>query len=161
MSPWCFPAPITSTRAKDRRGPPERIEFALSRERSSTEAREARSGQRTWKGEIEALRAVHAEVDEHAKLLFCLHALTDHPPTNLGCDAEHAGDNGTFHRVHVDVADEKEVQFDELRHQPDDVLETRETRAGIVYRETHPASPQFVDGSLQWFIDLDGRVLGD
>ena len=61
----------------------------------------------------------------------------------------------------MNVADQEQVELDELGKQMHDVFEAGEAGAGIVDSEAHAVAAQAIDGTLQRLVVLDRGMLGD
>src|SRR5580693_3636482 len=105
--------------------------------------------------EVIALRPLDAELEEHRQLLCGFDPFRDDLAANLRCDSEHAGNHCTLHWILVNVADQEDVELDDLREQANDVLEACKPGSGIVDRESHSVLPQPVDGALERLVVLD------
>ena len=95
------------------------------------------SGSGAGPGEEVALAVAHAELRERLDLGGALDALRHDRRVDLLGERDQAGCQRLPRAVGLDAVDQRAVELDELRLEPQDVAQAREARAGVVDRDAH------------------------
>src|SRR3954447_8757885 len=104
----------------------------------STNQREMRRRERLWHTEVEALRAVTAEVDEAQTLLLGLDALRAHDHVERVRHVDGGRDDRVVGGAAAEALDEHAVDLELVEREPPEVRERRSAGAEVVDGELHP-----------------------
>ena len=119
------------------------------------------SGRGRGPPEEEALSVAHAEVGERLDLPRALDALGDDRGVDLLGERDQACRQRLAGAVGLDAVDQRPVELDELRLEPEDVAQAGEPGARIVDRDARAELAYGLERLAQALIVVDARVLGD
>lgn len=114
--------------------------------------------ERRWAAEKIALRLRDPDTAQCAQFGDSLDALSNDPTTGIARERDERRGQRLAHRIEIDVSRERNVKFDQIRMDLQDVLQASIARAGIVDGKTHPPAAERTERTHQTIVVTDVRM---
>ena len=103
----------------------------------------------------------HSHLAQDAELVGGFDAFGEERRSNAGGESGQRFDEGSSGLVRLDLADERDVQFDHVRPEVQHVTQARESRTRVVDGQPDASFPQRIERSPEDVVVGDRSVLGD
>ena len=77
----------------------------------------------------------YSEAQQRVGLGLSLDSFGDHDGIGLSCEVAHSRGHGLARRIRIDIADDRDVEFDEVGAQFKNVAQARKSGSRIVHRQ--------------------------